>query len=145
MLAFEVLPKLQREVRSGELASVVAEHLEETREHATRLEQVFRVAGAEPSSNLSPPFEQLASHHDELAAGIPDDRLADSYHAASAAATEHLELALYDSVVVFARTLELRDAVGLLERNRNEDAAALDRLRAELDRIAGEFVVARSR
>jgi ferritin-like metal-binding protein YciE len=49
------LPDLHRAVQSEGLAQVVEEHLEQTKEHASRLEQVFRAVGAEPSSNLSAP------------------------------------------------------------------------------------------
>jgi ferritin-like metal-binding protein YciE len=135
-----VLPKLQRAVASEGLAAVVAEHLERTREHGPRLEAVFRALGAEPSSNLSPPAEKLAQHHDELAASFADDRLADVFHGASAATTEHFELAAYDALLALAPAVELPDdARELLERNRGEEAAALERLQAELERLAGDL------
>jgi ferritin-like metal-binding protein YciE len=134
-----VLPKLQRAVTSEGLASVVSDHREQTEQHGPRLEEVFRAVDAEPSSNLSPPAEKLAQHHDELAGNIPDDRLADVFHAAAAAATEHLELALYDAVLGLAGTVELGDARRLLERNREEEAEALKKLRSELERLAGEL------
>jgi ferritin-like metal-binding protein YciE len=137
-LAFEVLPKLERAAKAEGLVGVLREHLEETREHAVRLEQVFRAAGAEPSSNLSPPAEKLAEHHDTLAGKIPEERLADAFHAIAAVTTEHHELAAYDALLALAGALELGDARGLLERNREEEARALERLRDELSRLAAE-------
>ena len=139
-LSFEVLPKLQGDVRSAGLAHAVADHLEQTRQHGPRLEDVFRALGAEPSSNLSPPVEKLAEHHDELAESFADDVLADVFHAASAVTTEHHELAAYDALLVLARPVALSDdARGLLERNRAEEAEALGRLQQELERLAGEL------
>jgi ferritin-like metal-binding protein YciE len=134
-----VLPELLKSIQSEGLHAAVTEHLEQTREHGPRLEEVFRAIGAEPSSNLSPPVEKLAQHHDELAGNIPDDRLADVFHAAAAAATEHLELAMYDAVLGLAATVELGDARKLLERNRDEEEEALKKLRSELERLAGEL------
>ena len=132
-----MLPKLQLAVTSEGLAAAVAEHLEQTKEHGPRLEPVFRALDAEPSSNLSPPAEKLAQHHDELAGSFTDDRLADVFHAASAATTEHFELAAYDALLALAPAVELPDDPReLLERNRGEEAGALERLQAELERSA---------
>ena len=135
-----MLPKLRQAVKSEGLAATVAEHLEQTKEHGPRLEAVFRALDAEPSSNLSPPVEKLAEHHDKLADNIPEDGLADFFHAAAAATTEHHELAAYDALLELAQSVELSDeARSQLERNRGEEAEALDRLRGELDRLAGEL------
>jgi ferritin-like metal-binding protein YciE len=135
-----VLPKLQRAVTSEGLAAAVAEHLEQTKEHGPRLEAVFRALDAEPSSNLSPPAEKLAQHHDELAGSFANDRLADVFHAASAATTEHFELAAYDALLALGPAVELRDdGRELLERNRAEEAAALERLHGELQRLVGDL------
>lgn len=134
-----MLPELLEAIKSEGLHAAVTQHLEQTREHGPRLEDVFRAVGAEPSSNLSPPMEKLVQHHDELAGNIPDYRLADVFHAAAAAATEHLELAMYDALLALGDAVELGDARGLLERNRGEEADALGRLQSELQRLAGEL------
>jgi ferritin-like metal-binding protein YciE len=134
-----VLPKLLLAIKSEGLHAAVTEHLVQTREHGPRLEEVFRVLGAEPSSNLSPPFEKLAQHHDELAGSIPDYRLADLFHATAAAATEHLELAAYDALLALGATVDLGEARGLLERNRGDEADALGGVQRELERLSGEL------
>ncbi len=139
-LAFEVLPKLLRAVEAEGLHAALAEHLEQTKEQAARLESVFRSTGAEPSSNLSPPLERLARHHDELAGQIPEQRLADVFHATAAATTEHVELAAYDALLELARALELPgDACRALEESRREEAEALERVRAELRGLVERF------
>ena len=135
-----MLPKLQSEIESEGLASAVAEHLEQTKEHATRVEQVFRALDAEPTSNLSPPVEKLAQHHEELSESFADDRLADVFHAAAAATTEHHEIASYNALLTLGQSVGLSDdARELLERNRAEEGEALARLEAELERLAGEL------
>jgi ferritin-like metal-binding protein YciE len=83
--------------------------------------------------------QKLAEHHDELAGSIRSERLADAYHSIAAATTEHYELAAYDALLALAETLELdRDARKLLERNRDEDAQALDRLREVLRKLMND-------
>ena len=138
-LSFEVLPKLQQAVQSEGLAAAVAEHLEQTREHGPRLEQVFRAIGAEPSSNLNPPAEKLAQHHDELSDSFADERLADVFHAGAGARTEHDEIALYDALLTLGNALDLGEARSLLEQNRREEEQALQRLNGELERIVGDL------
>jgi ferritin-like metal-binding protein YciE len=126
-------------VRSEGLAQVVEEHLEQTKEHASRLEHVFRAVGAEPSSNLSPPVEKLAEHHDEVAGNIQEERLADVFHAAAGATTEHHEIAAYDTLLALGASLDLGDARGLLEQNRKEEQEALKKLEGELERLVKEL------
>jgi ferritin-like metal-binding protein YciE len=140
MLAFEVLPELQRQVRSQPLADAIARHLEQTKEHAARVEQAFRTVGAETSSNLCAPVEKLAEHHDELAEQIVEERLRDTFHAAAAAQTEHQEIALYDALITVAKAMEQNDAVELLEQNRDEERDALEALERETERLAREAV-----
>jgi len=140
MLAFEVLPNLRKQAKSEGLVRAIDEHLEQTKEHAKRLEPVLRAVGAEPSSNHSPPAEKLAEHHDELAGSIPNDRLADVFHAIAATATEHFEIACYDALLALADAVALeKDARDGLEQNRKEEEQALKTLRSELQRLVAEL------
>lgn len=135
-----MLPKLQRAIESEGLASAVAEHLAQTNEHGPRLERVFRGLDAEPSSNLNPAVEKLAQHDDELAGSFKDGRLADVFHAAAAGATEHQEIASYDALLALGPSVGLSDeGRELLERNRGEEAEALERLEAELRRLSADL------
>jgi ferritin-like metal-binding protein YciE len=135
-----VLPELRKSVQSEGLAAAVEEHLEQTREHGRRLEEVFRALGAEPSSNLDPSVEKLVEHHNEVAGSFANDRLEDVFHAAAAATTEHHELSSYDTLLSLAQAVELPGEVReLIERNRAEEAEALRRFQQERDRLVGEL------
>ena len=141
MLAFEVLPALADSVQDEELAEALREHLRETRAQSQRAEQAFRALGLEPSSNRSGPLAALAKQHDELAAKVVPPRLRDAFHAAAAAATEHLELALYDATIELARALGAPDdATRPLEESRGEEERALARVESERSRLAAEAV-----
>lgn len=144
MLVFDGLPKLRRDITAEGLAAAVDEHLEQTKQHAARLEQVFRAAGAEPSSNLSPPAEKLGEHREALAGNVPDDRVRDVLNAAAAAATEHVEIAMYDALLALADALDLGDARGLLEQNRADEEAALRRVEEELGKLVQAAATARA-
>ncbi len=138
-LAFDVLPKLHEAVKSQGLAQAVAEHLDETKQHGPRLEEVFRAVGAEPSSHRDPAVEALAKHHDELAGSFADERLADVFRAATAVRTEHDELARYDALLTLGNALDLGDGRRLLEENRQEEEQALQRIHGELERLVREL------
>ena len=135
-----MLPGLRKQARSEGLVRMLEEHLEQTKEHAKRLAPVFRALGAEPSSSHSPPAQKLQEHHDELASSIPNERLADCFHATAAAATEHFELASYDALLALADAVDLDgDARKALEQNRREDEQALKAVQSQLERLVGEL------
>ncbi|HEY6052513.1 MAG TPA: DUF892 family protein [Gaiellaceae bacterium] len=137
-LVREALPALERGAQAQSLAQAFAEHLEQTRGHVKRVEEVFRIATAEPSSNLDEPAQKLIEHHDELAGSIVDPVLRDVFHAAAAAKTEHTEIAAYTTLIGLAEALELPEAVRLLERNRDEEAEALEQVERAAERLLRE-------
>jgi ferritin-like metal-binding protein YciE len=132
-----VLPQLARAAQGESLAHAFEEHLEQTRGHAARLEEVFRAVGAEASSNRDPAAQKLFDHHDEVAPTIVEPRLRDVFHAAAAAKTEHYELACYGALVELARALGVDS--GPLERNRSEDARALEQVETLGARLGREL------
>jgi ferritin-like metal-binding protein YciE len=135
-LAFEVLPTLQKEVKSQSLADAIAEHLEQTRRHVDRVEHAFRTVDAEPTSGRNEAMAALAGQHDETAGDVVEPDLKDLFHADAAIHTEHLELAGYEAAITLARALGAREAADLLEQNRSEEEQALKLLRGHAERLA---------
>jgi ferritin-like metal-binding protein YciE len=137
-LAHEVLPELGRESDSELLADPLAAHLEQTRAHAARVEEVFLALGAEPAAASSLAFEGLRRHHDALVPRVTAPRLRDLALVDAAARTEQLETALYGTLVELAAQVGVDSA--RLEQNRDEEREALRRLeearRALLARVA---------
>jgi ferritin-like metal-binding protein YciE len=133
MLAFEALPKLIEEVRDEELRGALHEHLDQTRYHAARVEEAFRVSGAEPASSRSAELAGALEQHG--AQDVKEPTLRDYFHATGAARTEHLELGLYDALLPLAAG----DAKALLEQNRGDEEEALARLRKLAKRLQSEL------
>jgi ferritin-like metal-binding protein YciE len=127
-LAFEVLPDLHKQVKSESLAALVEEHLGETLGHVARVESAFRALGAEPASGRSAALAGAKDQHEEVALQITDPRLADLFHAGSAMQTEHLELAGYRLLLELASVLGRDEVARMLEENRKDEEAALERL-----------------
>ena len=136
-LAFELLPTVIGEVRDGELKQALEDHLGETRVHASRVESAFRVAGIEAASARSAALAGLKEHHDEQQ--VTEETLRDLVAASASGRVEHLELALYDSVIGLARQLGLDESADLLEQNRSEEQAALDRVSGVAARLRQEL------
>src|SRR5262249_21706600 len=70
MLAFEVLPGLQKQVKNKSLAALVDEHLGQTHQHVARAETAFRAFGAEPASGRRGPLAGAKDQHEEVASKI---------------------------------------------------------------------------
>ena len=139
MLAFEVLPKLRDAVSDEELRAAVQEHLLETRGHVERVEHAFESLGSHPSSIYSPTVSALAAEHDELAGKVVEDRLRDVWHAHAAARTEHLELAMYDSVLALAQALHADELRSGLDENRAQEQQALAKVEDIAARLRKEL------
>jgi ferritin-like metal-binding protein YciE len=136
MLAFEVIPELLKQVKDPDLARALADHLEQTKRHADNVEQAFRLAGAEPSSNHSPPFTGLKDQHAEIAGNVKSDELADLWHATAAIHTEHYEIAAYGQLRVLGRQAGVDGLDELLAANLADEEEALERLQSLVDRQA---------
>jgi ferritin-like metal-binding protein YciE len=132
-LAFEALPKLIGEVSDSELRSALEAHLAQTKEHVSRVEQAFHAAGAEPTAARSAALASALEQHD--AQSVKEPTLGDVFHASGAARTEHLELGLYDAVLLLANG----DAASLLQQNRKDEEDTLKRVGKIAARLTGEL------
>jgi ferritin-like metal-binding protein YciE len=133
-----VLPELIREADSELLSEPLQQHLEQTRGHATRVEDVFLALGVEPVSGASSALEGLRKQHDLHAGEAVEPRLRDLFLIDCAARTEALEGQVYASLLGLSGAFDGLDASGLAENRDEENAAlhALDDVRRQLlDRL----------
>ena len=127
------MPKLIGEVRDEELRSALEEHLAQTKEHVSRVEEAFRSVRAEPTAARSAALAAALEQHGEQ--DVKELTLRDLFHATGAARTEHLELGLYDAVLLLADG----DAAPLLKQNRKDEEDALKRVSKIAERLTGEL------
>jgi len=112
--ADDFLPTLAREVSDDGLRAAIEQHCKETKEHANRVETVFRKLEVASTSNLVPQVEKAVEHGNELAGSCVDDRLADIVRAQAALQVEHWELAAYSTLLALLDSEHaepLRDSV----------------------------------
>ncbi len=134
-LVFEVLPPAIESVRDAELKEALSSHLEETRFHVARVESTFRAAGAEPTAARSGALAGLKSDHESQ--DVREPTLRDVQTATASVRVEHLELAVYESVMGLAGFLAVD--TDLLAQNRKDEEQALKRLLKIADRLRGEL------
>ncbi len=135
------LPKMVKEANDKDLATALEHHLEETRQHVSNLEESFRLLGEKPARGKSPAVEGLVVEHKGFAAAAADDvqpEVLDLVALTSASATEHHEIAAYESLIALAEGVEATNIVPLLERNLEQERTMLERAKATARRIGSQ-------
>jgi ferritin-like metal-binding protein YciE len=124
------IPGMIKGASTPELKTALEQHLEETRTHVTRLEQVFSSAGLEADTEDNDIVDEMISAAEDMISDIDASPLRDAALIVSGNVVEHYEMAVYGSLIAFAQQLGLRDAVGLLQQTLEEEKAADAKLTA---------------
>src|SRR4051812_48155960 len=118
----KALPKMAKAASSEELRSGFEEHLEQTKGHVQRLEQIFERLDEKASGKKCKGMMGLIEEGQEM---IDEDDLEDEARDAgligAAQRVEHYEIAAYGTVRTFANILGDREAVSLLESTLDEE------------------------
>jgi ferritin-like metal-binding protein YciE len=118
------LPSMIENANSPQLKSGLEQHLRETRNQVTRLERVFGALGIEPDSKGNEIFDKLASAAKDSISNIEASPLRDAALIANGNHVEHYEIALYGTLISFAKSLGLQNAIGPLEETLKEEKMA---------------------
>ena len=125
----KAIPKLAKASSNEELGAALEEHLGETQNHVSRLEQVFELLDERAKSKPCKAMQGLIEEGDEHAKeDYDDDDLRDAMIIGSAQRVEHYEIAAYGTAIAHARLLELDDVVELFEATLAEEKAADQKL-----------------
>jgi ferritin-like metal-binding protein YciE len=118
------LPKLIEKGINRELTKGLEDHLEETKNQISCLDQVFKKLGNEPEGIKCPGIDGLISEADEVAGEVADKNVLDAAIVGSAQSIEHYEIARYGTLIAWAENLGHDDVIRLLNTNLNEEKAA---------------------
>jgi ferritin-like metal-binding protein YciE len=120
----KALPKLAKAAVSPDLRAAFETHLEETRGHVDRLEQVFESleekARGKHCDGIAGIIEEGKSMMDEEF----DDATMDACLIAAGQRAEHYEMAAYGTLVAWAQSMGHTEAADLLQEILNEEKAA---------------------
>jgi ferritin-like metal-binding protein YciE len=117
----KALPKMAKASTSEDLRNGFEEHLEQTRGHVQRLEQIFKALGEKPSGKKCKGMEGLISEGQEMMDEDFEDDVMDAALISAAQRVEHYEIAAYGTVRTYAELLGEEEAVGLLEQTLEEE------------------------
>jgi ferritin-like metal-binding protein YciE len=118
------LPKLIEKATNRDLSRGLRDHLEETKNQVTRLDQVFKKLGQDPQGVKCPAIDGLISEADDIAGEVTDKDVLDAAIVGAAQAVEHYEIARYGTLIAWAESIGHDDIVRLLNTNLNEEKAA---------------------
>jgi ferritin-like metal-binding protein YciE len=117
----KALPKMAKAANSEELRTGFEEHLDQTRGHVQRLEQIFKELGEKPSGKKCKGMEGLVAEGQEMMGEDFEDDVMDAALISVAQRVEHYEIAAYGTVRTYAELLGEDTAVQLLEQTLEEE------------------------
>ena len=117
----KALPKMIKATKHPELRAAFKTHLQQTGEHARRLEQICEELGVSPRGKKCVGMEGLIEEGSELIKEKPDDDVLDAGLISAAQHVEHYEMAGYGTVRTYARQLGYESQAELLQRTLDEE------------------------
>jgi ferritin-like metal-binding protein YciE len=120
----KALPKIAKAASSQELRQAIEEHLEQTKGHVERLEQVFEELGQRAKGKRCVAMEGLIEEGKELMDQDLEAMVMDAGLICAAQKVEHYEMAGYGTARTWARLLGHHRAPDLLQETLNEEGEA---------------------
>ena len=117
----KALPKMAKAASSEELRQGFEEHLEQTRGHVERLEEIFKSLDENPKGKKCMGMEGLVKEGSEMMEEDFEGALMDAALIGAAQRVEHYEIAAYGTVSEFARILGEDEHVSILEETLQEE------------------------
>lgn len=120
----KALPKMAKAATSEELRTAFTDHLEQTKNHILRLEQVFETVDEKAKAKVCKGMQGLIEEGQETMEEDALEQMADLGLIAAAQKVEHYEISGYGTMRTFAQMLGNQEAVRLLSETLKEEEAA---------------------
>ncbi len=124
----KALPKMKKAAHAEELKAAFEEHLEQTKGHVARLEQIFETLGEKPTGKTCKAMEGLVEEGSEMIAEKAEPAVKDAGLIAAAQRVEHYEMAGYGTARTFAEHLKMNAAAKQLQATLDEEEATDEKL-----------------
>ena len=124
----KALPKMAKAATHEELSSGFEQHLEQTKNHVARLEQIAEAGGWKLSGHKCKAMEGLIAEGGELIAEDAEDTVRDAGLIGAAQRVEHYEIAAYGTARALARCLGYDEAAELLGQTLEEEKETDEKL-----------------
>lgn len=117
----KALPKMAKAASNEELKAGFEEHLEQTKGHVARLDQIAEMIGKKLGGHKCKAMEGLVEEGAELISEDAEDSVRDAGLIGAAQRVEHYEIAGYGTAIALAKTLSQSEAASLLEKTLQEE------------------------
>jgi|SRR5579872_6558753 ferritin-like metal-binding protein YciE len=134
----KALPKMAKASSNTELRQAFEEHLRQTAEQVSRLEQIFESLEEKPTGKKCLGMEGLVKEAAETMREEYENAVMDAAVIGAAQRVEHYEIAGYGTVKAFAELLEEEEHVSLIEQTLLEEKSADEKLTALSEDINSE-------
>ena len=124
----KAIPKMIKKATSTDLIDALESHLSETQNQVSRLEKVFNSIEKKAVAKKCEAMEGLIMEGQEIMEECEEGAMCDAGIISAAQKIEHYEIATYGTLRQFAETLDLTEAVDLLEETLEEEKAADEKL-----------------
>lgn len=118
----KALPKMAKGASSPDLKDALEKHLEQTKTHVERLEQVFKELGEKPKGKTCRAMKGLIEEGSEILEEDGEESVLDAGIIVAAQKVEHYEIAGYGSVRTFAHLLGKDKSAELLQTTLDEES-----------------------
>src|SRR6266700_8332730 len=119
----KALSKMAEKANDKQLKQGFLTHLDETKTHVQRLEQVFQMHGAEVKAVDCAAIDGIIEEADEVAGEVADKSVLDAALIDAAQAAEHYEITRYGSLIAWAKQLGRNDCASILQKTLDEERA----------------------
>ena len=120
----KALPKMAKGASSDELKDAFEKHLEQTKGHVQRLEEVFEELGEKTRGKTCQAMKGLIEEGSEILKADGEASVLDAAIIVAAQKVEHYEIASYGSVRTFAQLLGQDTSAELLQQTLDEESEA---------------------
>src|SRR5438876_220324 len=132
----KALPKMAKGASSPELKDAFEKHLEQTKGHVERLEELFEQLDESPKGKACHGMKGLIEEGSEILKEDGEESILDAGIIVAAQKVEHYEIASYGSVRTFAHLLGQNKAAELLQTTLDEESETNELL----NRLAGSTI-----
>jgi ferritin-like metal-binding protein YciE len=134
----KALPKLAKAAESDELREALEQHLEETEEHISRLEQVAESLDETLKKKTCKAMQGLIAEGDDIVKEQKNSSALDAGIIAACQKVEHYEIASYGTLCAWAEQMGHDEAVKLLRQTEEEEISADEKLTEVAETVANQ-------
>jgi ferritin-like metal-binding protein YciE len=124
----DALPKMAEGAKDPELQTAFEDHLEETKEHVERLENIFDLLEEEPTKLKTEAIRGLVKDSEWMMKNTEEGDVRDAALISAARYVEHYEMAGYMGAQEWAEMLADEGVSSILEKTLEEEQAAEEKL-----------------